>query len=492
MATARFPHVPSINAVEDFGKLQAGDHVTTSKEQQQQVTTTTTTTTTTNCLSFAAGARVLFATDEWFAEASNLLQDTRAPVFDPHAFGLHGKVMDGWESRRRRQPGHDWCLVQLSERVRIVPAQSSSCCCTGSTVVHIDTAYFTGNYAPAVSMVGYDLTRAQAARLVQDIPHAVDRLVQPWTCRQGTCASLAETEHVAQLLQAACGTAIPLLDPTPLSPGYEESRHHVVPITTTADDNDDRCLTHVCISMHPDGGMARLRLEGAIPAPRPADTPESVLPNVQDDYRVPHHHASRSTPDAAVVVVQLPSARLRADPQLVEVSCLPGCCAGGCSDSHYGHPNHLLQSSMGVDMGDGWETARHTNRPRSLVRDPQTGLVDFGGLHDWCILSLSTTTSTTCSSSILHSIVVDTQHFRGNYPESIWIQGRNCDDGDDDDTWHTVVPRSRLGPDAEHLFTISSDSKVTLVPSQLRLTIYPDGGLSRVRVFARRAVQNNE
>ena len=87
MATARFPHVPSINAVEDFGKLQAGDPVTTSKEQQQQVTTTTTTTTTTNCLSFAAGARVLFATDEWFAEASNLLQDTRAPVFDPHAFG---------------------------------------------------------------------------------------------------------------------------------------------------------------------------------------------------------------------------------------------------------------------------------------------------------------------------------------------------------------------------------------------------------------------
>jgi allantoicase len=46
------------------------------------------------------GARVIFATDEWFAIADNLL-NPNPPTFDPNAYCSQGKVMDGWESRRR-------------------------------------------------------------------------------------------------------------------------------------------------------------------------------------------------------------------------------------------------------------------------------------------------------------------------------------------------------------------------------------------------------
>ena len=85
----------------------------------------------TNLADGRLGAEILFATDEWFATASNLLNSS-PPVFDPDAFCSQGKVMDGWESRRRREPGHDWSIIRLAL----------------SGYVHgieIDTAYFTGN-----------------------------------------------------------------------------------------------------------------------------------------------------------------------------------------------------------------------------------------------------------------------------------------------------------------------------------------------------------
>ena len=78
-----------------------------------------------------AAAQVLFATDEWFAVASNMLQSAPAK-FDPSAFCEQGKVMDGWESRRRRLPGYDWCIVQLG-----LPGYVHG--------IELDTAWFTGN-----------------------------------------------------------------------------------------------------------------------------------------------------------------------------------------------------------------------------------------------------------------------------------------------------------------------------------------------------------
>jgi len=58
-----------------------------------------------------------------------------------------------------------------------------------------------------------------------------------------------------------------------------------------------------------------------------------------------------------------------------------------CSNKHYGDPWNLIQPSLGKDMSDGWETARHPNRPGILVKDPVTDLVD-SNLSDWCIIKL--------------------------------------------------------------------------------------------------------
>lgn len=90
------------------------------------------------------GGKVIFATDDWFAAAENMIKDTD-PIFIEDKYTEYGKWMDGWETRRRRIPGHDWCVIKLA----------STCTVNG---FHVDTAFFTGNYAPRVSIQGARLT----------------------------------------------------------------------------------------------------------------------------------------------------------------------------------------------------------------------------------------------------------------------------------------------------------------------------------------------
>jgi len=84
------------------------------------------------------GTRVTFATDEFFAAKERII-DPAAPVFIDDKYDDHGKWMDGWETRRRREPGHDWCLIRLGSAGIIAG-------------VDIDTSHFTGNFAPAASI----------------------------------------------------------------------------------------------------------------------------------------------------------------------------------------------------------------------------------------------------------------------------------------------------------------------------------------------------
>lgn len=81
---------------------------------------------------------MLFATDDFFGAAENMLKDNE-PIFIADKFTEYGKWMDGWETRRKRLPGHDWCIIRLA----------------GPTSIKgflIDTAYFTGNYVPKISI----------------------------------------------------------------------------------------------------------------------------------------------------------------------------------------------------------------------------------------------------------------------------------------------------------------------------------------------------
>jgi len=397
------------------------------------------------------GARVIFATDEFFAVADNLLK-REAPEYDPNAYCSQGKVMDGWESRRRRKPGHDWAVIRLAYRGIIAG-------------VEIDTAYFTGNYAPRISI--------QAANVLNNyntdehdewMPGSFDRFERGGGIR-GSKASVELVEKA----QAACDqyTWHTLVEQSTLQPGYPESRMHYFSITEPT--NKKIPFTHIRINLFPDGGVARLKIYGAVSVNFQRDVFDLLKPS-----------------------------------QLAPLMDLASMALGGrglaCSNKHFGIPRNLLKPGRGLDMGDGWETARHLDRPPIINTNPETGLVDTE-LGDWCILQLGTITAS------VEKLEIDTCHFKGNYPESILVEAgcaRNTnavihDELEDKDEvrfddltiqWFPLLNRTKLGPDKNHVYELD---KGQLNPpyvdapyiSHIRISIFPDGGISRVRVFAR-------
>ena len=137
------------------------------------------------------------------------------------------------------------------------------------------------------------------------------------------------------------------------------------------------------------------------------------------------------------------------------------------SDSHFGDPWALIAANDGIDMGDGWETRRR--------RSPG---------FDWIIIALGT-------HGIIKKIVIDTSHFKGNYPPACYIKAANIPD----DTpspfvvansiyWEDILPAHDLQPDQK----LSFDQKQIINNNKpynfVRLSIVPDGGVSRLRIFA--------
>ncbi len=113
----------------------------------------------TDLISKAVGGRIVVFNDEFFAEAENLI-DPSDPIWKEDEFTDRGKWMDGWETRRRREPGHDWCVIALG-----IPGSVRS--------VTVDTSHFTGNYPEAFSLeacgVGSD-DRLDTADWIEVIP----------------------------------------------------------------------------------------------------------------------------------------------------------------------------------------------------------------------------------------------------------------------------------------------------------------------------------
>lgn len=145
------------------------------------------------------GAQVVACSDEFFAPRERLLSPDE-PVFIVGKYDDHGKWMDGWETRRKRGPGNDWCVLRLARPGRIFG-------------VDIDTRHFTGNYPPAASL--------EVCHTADDVPPEGAR----WT---------------------------PLLATVAL----DGNAHHYHPIGA------HDVWTHVRLSIYPDGGVARLRIYG--------------------------------------------------------------------------------------------------------------------------------------------------------------------------------------------------------------------------------------
>jgi len=153
------------------------------------------------------GGSVVAANDELFAEKENLIKPA-APVFAPGDYGPRGKVYDGWETRRRREPGHDHAIVRLG-----VPGIVRG--------VVADTSFFRGNYPPQVSVEAVHAAGYPAPAELGDW--------QPLVARSGALGDTA----------------------------------NYYPVTSA------RRWTHVRLSIYPDGGVARLRVHGE-PVPDPA------------------------------------------------------------------------------------------------------------------------------------------------------------------------------------------------------------------------------
>jgi len=133
-----------------------------------------------------------------------------------------------------------------------------------------------------------------------------------------------------------------------------------------------------------------------------------------------------------------------------------------CSDMFYSSASNLLMPYPGINMGDGWETRRR--------RDEH---------HDWCIVKLGVPGS-------IRRVILDTAHFKGNYPDRFSLEATSVE-GDDalamEPFWQTVINEQPLQPDHAHWYIneilVAAEARFTHV----RLNIFPDGGVSRLRVI---------
>ena len=310
----------------------------------------------------ALGSEVIFATDDFFADKSRLINPAE-PVFITDKYDDNGKWMDGWESRRKRGEGYDHCIIRLGLPGRIEG-------------FNIDTSHFTGNFPPAASI--------DACNISGD-PDANTR----WAEIVPSVTLGADSHHLVRSMNS-------------------------------------ETWTHLRLNIFPDGGVARLRVYGRV-----------------------NCNWENHDPNEVVDLVSLLNGGR-------------GVCA---NNSHYGNPSKLLVPGRGVDMGDGWETRRR--------REPG---------NDWAIFELG-------HAGILSSIEVDTAHFKGNYPDRCSIQGAYMSGGTDQSLitqsmfWKTLLPEQKLSMDAIHKF---EDEVLDIGPvTHVRLNIFPDGGISRLRLFGK-------
>jgi allantoicase len=316
--------------------------------------------------SFRVGGRAILANDDFFAPRSNLVK-AEPPIFIPGKFTTRGKWMDGWESRRRRTPGHDWCVIALGMR-GIVRS------------VDVDTSFFTGNFPSHCSIDALDTTRAVGLVLA-----AKDGT--PWTT---------------------------LLERSPLS----GNSHNYFAIRSA-----EQAWTHLRLNIFPDGGVARLRVYG----------------------------------DVAVNWAEV--ARRAATVDLASIR--NGGLVLGASDMHFGAKDNMIMPGRAKNMGDGWETRRRR-----------------GPGYDWAIVRLG-------APGTIRRIEIDTNHFKGNHPDSASIEGCFAPGARLEDlpsaSWRELLPQTKLKAHRRHFFT--RELRPIGPVSHARLNIYPDGGVSRLRLY---------
>jgi len=319
------------------------------------------------------GGRAVSCSDEYFAEAQNLLQPGRG-VFIPEKFTERGKWMDGWESRRKRSEGYDWCMLKLGAPGRVLG-------------LDIDTHHFNGNHPQFASVEGVNAPPDVSAE---------------------TLAAMRWHELLAQ---------------APIRPDAQNVFAAI----------DVGPVSHLRLNIFPDGGVARFRAFGRVQATWQA---------AELDEDTQRHVA----------------------PHLVDLAALAnGGVALACSNARFSPMNNLLLPGRAENMGGGWETRR--------TRGPNV---------DWVMIQLATRGRALV-------IEVDTNHFKGNFPDRCSIEvidapGARITDLVRSEHWRTLVPDTKLSAHTRHFF----EHLPGVTSSHLRLNIIPDGGISRLRAWGAR------
>ena len=305
----------------------------------------------------ALGGAVVAANDEFFAAKENLILPE--PPAARTEFGHRGKEYDGWETRRRRTSGHDWAIVRLGAPGIVAGAL-------------VDTTHFSGNYPPQAWLEG---------------------------------AAVEGHPTVDELTKAAWE---PLLKRSDLA----GNTHNHFPVYS------DRRVTHVRLNIHPDGGVARLRVHGTVLAdPRLVDAGPFDLAALEN-----------------------------------------GGLVTAVSNEFYGRPQQLIGRGLARSMGEGWETARRRDKG-----------------NDWVEVSLA------CE-GVVTLAELDTSYFLGNAPGTASLTGFGPGGAVE------ILPRTRLQPDTRHRFVPSSATGV----ERVRLDVFPDGGMARLRLWGRPTAAGRE
>ena len=314
------------------------------------------------------GSKVIYCSDEFFADSSRMLQ-ANDPVWIEGKYDENGKWMDGWESRRRRDGKNDFCFIRLGS-----PSIINN--------FNIDTTHFTGNFAPGISILGCYVPGGTTD----------DRVVD----------GSAVSEWFDLLTQENLGG----------------DSHNLFSCKST------QPLTHLKITLYPDGGIARFRAYG-------------------NTYFEDNKYQMTGTN----VISKQSGAR-----------------AVFANDEHFGCLSNVLEEHDPLSMADGWETRRR--------RKPG---------NDWGIIALS-------SPAKVHEIVIDTSFFKGNFPDTFSISSTNMTDTDDNTliekskTWDLLIERKKLGMNQIHVF-----NKTNLLHNDsithIRIDIFPDGGIARLKLI---------
>ncbi len=188
--------------------------------------------------------------------------------------------------------------------------------------------------------------------------------------------------------------------------------------------DSDKIYTHVRLHIYPDGGVARFRVYG----------------EVFKDWSTIGEN------------------------EIIDLALVNNCGkALHCNDMFFSEMGNLISPTTGKNMGDGWETKR--NRTPNNV--------------DYVILRLG-------HPGVVHKIIVDTKHFKGNYPDSCAIEACNCSNDEevvnDQHEWRSLLPQQKLEADKEHHFE-KEIATLNEPITHVKLKIYPDGGISRLRIL---------